>query len=538
MKLIKFENNSRLNKKNYLIICIVYCLAHWMLLVVSGMWWDDWCSYGLSSSQGDQANLQLGRPDGILLSRILELLPNGSNRVIVFVLYFLVSIMLYYIIVQGFKICEKKALWTTFLFISLPINDARIMGSTFTYSVGLFLFISGFFTLVRMYRNETRKRFIHSVLSLALFLASFILNSNLVFYVAIIIPFIIWKNGGAKNVFKFSAFFLLPFVFFGVKNLCFPPSGTYAGYNEVTFDKLLYAIKYFSFADIFVLRKVASTITTQCFRNQHGVNVFCIIGICVLIMAYVFILYRKRERKTIWKTEWKDKKTILPNILMLSSGVIILSAALFPYVVVRQSWKIGINMALGRDSVLAGFGIALIISSVISIIDINRLGSLIISIVVFLGIISLNMLYVSYQTDYYRHLGLQSELKRNEQLRDVGTIEFITDQPSELGGFYTLNVNAEIAYGNQKHFIMNPSEKMWLEEKNREQLRRFVNSPIYHMMEYKIGDGSIDARMYFHTDIDFVKTLQLKVMQLFSFDDFNNQIIELSHMDVEMVKER
>ena len=126
---------------NILKITMVYFSAHYLLLFVSGIWWDDWVLHDLDLFRlfDMQGSFFLA-----YIHEFLFLLGDNGYRILTFFIYWCSSII-YYKILQEFSfISTKGALWMSMIFACLPLNDARITQICFFYGLSLLCFLLGF----------------------------------------------------------------------------------------------------------------------------------------------------------------------------------------------------------------------------------------------------------------------------------------------------------------------------------------------------------------------------------------------------------
>ena len=213
---------KHLIKKPYFVITIVYVLAHGFLLILNGCWWDDWTFMDHNLIYINQVAFQSGRPEWNILIPLCWSLPN-NGRILIFVLYYFISIFVYNILNDSTFFNKKECLTITLLFTVLPVNESRLLISNFPYSVGLFLFYLTFMLFIK-WNTKTKNIYVRALL-VFLFFCSFILTSLLAYYYVIFIYLIAYdmlsnKNIGIKQflitikrlIIKYFNFFDLPFI--------------------------------------------------------------------------------------------------------------------------------------------------------------------------------------------------------------------------------------------------------------------------------------------------------------------------------------
>ena len=72
------------NRKQLLLLSLIYLSSQGLLLAVSGRWWDDWCSVDQSFHTLYDMAMQMGRPSVVLTGGIATLLPESGYRYVTF----------------------------------------------------------------------------------------------------------------------------------------------------------------------------------------------------------------------------------------------------------------------------------------------------------------------------------------------------------------------------------------------------------------------------------------------------------------------
>ena len=107
----------------YFMICAVYLLTHFFMLILSGCWWDDWTFMFHDLDYINAVASQSGRPEWNFLIPLCWSLPN-NGRILIFFLYLLDSIFLYVALKNSELFDERESLLITLLFAVVPVNDA------------------------------------------------------------------------------------------------------------------------------------------------------------------------------------------------------------------------------------------------------------------------------------------------------------------------------------------------------------------------------------------------------------------------------
>lgn len=100
--------NFIVSKKEYFVLTAIYLICHGMMIVISGIWWDDWTLWTSSLDDLIDIALQTGSsPWSPLIRYLLMAIPNGGYRFVIFVL-FLFCCLLFYQILLSIPLFQKK----------------------------------------------------------------------------------------------------------------------------------------------------------------------------------------------------------------------------------------------------------------------------------------------------------------------------------------------------------------------------------------------------------------------------------------------
>lgn len=220
----------------------VYLVCHGgMLLFPNAYFWDDWIYYNVSPAFLQSNFRELGSPFNIsgYLHTPMLLMGPWSYKLFTFVLFFASGLALNGILRRQPFLSRENRLLVVLLFLVLPFNSTRIVNMVFQYTVAHALFFLAWMLLGR-----------RRIVPLLLFALSFNTNSLLVFY-ALPVAELFYRRGAFASVPAFGRvllrhldFIVLPFVFFAVDTVVFPPSGSYEGYNALKgFSPLLPTLK-------------------------------------------------------------------------------------------------------------------------------------------------------------------------------------------------------------------------------------------------------------------------------------------------------
>ncbi len=524
---------GRIIQNPFFIITAVYFLAHAFMLILSGCWWDDWTFMSHNLAYINDVAMESGRPEWNLLIPFCWSQPN-NGRILIFFLYYLDALFVYIALKHSRLFNEKESLLIALLFAVFPVNDARILISNFSYTVGLFFFYLTFMLFVLWNNREDRsKGKIYRIPLLILFFISFILNSLLVFYYILFIYLFVLDLkdnkersiikklfGSVLNVLKqYPDFFILPFIYFGFNKTFFPTYGdTFNEYNAVTISGLLKGLLYIP---ISVGRMFFDVLK----RSVLSIKVITLIAAA----ASIFVILKNKNDDETGRT---DPQRLLWIAL---GGLVVLAAGLFAYVMVRAG-TLTISGVKGRDAVLTPLGSALIIHAFISFFK-GKLRKITAVFLILLGINTCNDLYLEWQKDYYYQLSMENLLV-NDVIEKNDTFFLIDLYESEIEGqrYYSLNTNAYHVYGDQTRlFIPKASNLPLLESKESIEKTKNALDHAFVMKDYEPDDLYFDAVLEYSCHLSDEETLLLKYYEIFDQERFKEKILNNGELIVTVV---
>ena len=519
-------------KNPYFKVALVYCISHFFLLILSGCWWDDWTFMTHNLGYVNAVASESGRPEWNILIPFCWSLPN-NGRPLIFLMYLCNSLFVYDILSHSKLFNDKQSLIISFFYSFIPVNDARLLISNFSYSTGLFFFHLALMLFVRW--NNSDRKILYRIGILLLFYIGFILNSLLAYYYFIFVYLFILdfinntENNFIKKVFisvinvlkTYPDFFVLPFAYYIVNKTLFPTHGpSFDNYNAVTLESLVKCVLYIplTFINYFI----------SIFRTWYR----CI-GIVSIILILLLLIYVIKRNIIFDKNNYQIKQLLF----YLLGGIFLIVWGIFPYVVVRMDTLSSIGVK-GRDAILTPLGISIVLYSILSIFK-PRVRTIITSVLLILGLCGFNYLYIEWQKDYYLQLSME-ELFRNPVIKDNDTFFLIDLNETEIEGqrFYSLNTNAYHVYNDQTRlFIPKVSNLIILMDDD------YLDLMIRHldyanmMRDYKPEDHYFDAILNYKNNYSFEDTIKLKYYELFNTDKFNEIIKSNGKLDIVVVED-
>lgn len=508
----KIKNNLNNNWRQYLIILFVYVFSQCLLLLVSGRWYDDWCSVNISSKGLWQWVWEMGRPDVYITLGLFEILPHGVYRIVTFISFLAVAYMFYYLLEKVMHTNKCEALMICILSVCLPLNDARVQLVIVPYTLGILFFFMGFVFLVNYYEEN---KIFQRVLALLFFTLSFTFNSMLSFY-SIVCAYLVIKNKKFKNIISKVDFFALPIAFYLIKSIFFKSSGVYGSYNKITLIGLFNGIIK-SFMASFNIYKSINNVMKGLARKY--------VILAVVISAVVTIVIKllsgtKQEKKTDTTKMISVKKDVLDLII----GFCIIYVGLYPYIVVRGVNYVFIGGFEGRDSALAVFGASIVLFKIIKLIFRKNAVVFLVCLTSLCGIICFNFKYIDYQKNYYQSKGLQFAIENSECV-DKGKAFAIMGTCVE--SYYGYNGIAEEVYSEEKRCFVgyNPSE---MNHFLSGEYGPLIDREWYNMSKFPKDYDKIDAILDFHLNLSTRDTIYLRYNEIFHPDKFKELLVEKS----------
>ena len=493
------------SKKKYLIFFILYLISNvFLLLNVDGIYWDDWWILGVEQSILDQAFYELDGNAGVVRSKMIGLLSQVGNgvlifRLLTFALHFLVVIFAYKILQTIKSLNKEDVFFITLIFMLAPLNSAKALaGTVLPYSVSLTIFFLSFYLLSR---NLSANNFVVRLLTLALFFASFLTNSLLVFYAVPLIYLFYQKYHNQSNTFfkNFTVFIkqnldfvFLPFVFFTVRSIFFKPSGLNYDYNSFDWHMILSM-------PITILISFYSSFLEPISQSFSTFIPFWIFGLLVFLLPFG----DKSANLT------GDKKHYLRFLLL---GCLFFVLAVFPYLAVSKLPQLG-DFA-SRHQLLIPLGFAFILYFFIkffaaSVGAKNQLTTQVLWI--FILAFTAQNIYINYQykLDWFYQVGLEEHIKDMDIFENNTT--FVVDMEHDLLQLRHIMNEGEHShrlkkiFGNEKRLMMDKSEVEKVLNNSEKSLASASKSWVYSEQEpvyIRITKGRLHRKIFFYEFFD------------------------------------
>lgn len=514
-------------------LTVVYFAAHWFLLIATGRWWDDWVYADKNWDYLLEVYMQSSLPLHAIINAGLWIFPDGFYRIITFVLFYGGAIFFYKILRKIDLFSEDACFWIASLYVVIPVNDARITWICYGYSLGLFMFWLAFYlgTLWKEYSGA--KRILVRILSVYFLLISFDTESIMLMTVLILLYFYYrdlkdgWKwRTICINIKKMILaavhhidYLCAPIVWYFGSKLLFPGYGVYGGHSYIPWNGLVGII-------LNAPRNAYQTFRTILGTYMNLIKTPKVTKIVVLILiVYIVVLLLKKWKGIEYYKETCEK--ISKDLGLVILGMFIFFIGFFPYGIKRNAAVTNIYVE-GRDSLLLGIGVAIILYYGIHIFLRSKINKVAVIILISVGVIHFNFVYLDWQESYYQQLQLQHAIVESDEIKDNNTFLVMYKGAMISSAFYQTNGNSWAATGEQtRYYISGTAELSGLIGMNEDTW--MLNA--YGMNEYDYRDKTIDGIIFVdYSDISRKTILREKVCELFNKEAFDLWIDEITNI--------
>ena len=218
------------------LLLFVGLLAHGLMLVNDGIYWDDWTVFNVD----DRVVLNTFRESGLPLKAIIHVLLKEwpiAYHWTTFLAIIASTVVFYLILGSVPEIDGTERLILALLFEVFPLNSAKVAMSIAPYMVGLLLFTLGTLWVVWFIRTG---RWRYHWLACVFLWVSFQIESFLVFFYAVLACSIAYherwpfeRRFEFHRMRRYLVLALLPIVYQIVKVTMLAPYGVYEGYNSI-----------------------------------------------------------------------------------------------------------------------------------------------------------------------------------------------------------------------------------------------------------------------------------------------------------------
>jgi hypothetical protein len=317
----------------YLVLAGYTVLAHGLLLLYDGVYNDGWLYYTyLSEARWDLLGdffLKQGIPHTIYLYRLLALFPDFllAHKLFAFGSLLAVGWLLYGLTQKLGWFTRGESVLLAAWSVGFP---AYQYAQEISHSWNLLpypLFLLGWWLALEMNSTQGRKTKAGLRLgALACLALSFVNPALLVFYFGFWLVWIgrIYQQQAihpVQSVRRYPDFLLLPFAYWGLMRLLFPPHGIFADYNEINPSLLLDLNGWWQFVEVGVLAQLLRPFTLMS-------------PLFLLLVAGLYLLlnrWRGWEERPFFRQGWRGQETAVFGIALLFLFLVV-----FPFIVVGK----------------------------------------------------------------------------------------------------------------------------------------------------------------------------------------------------------
>lgn len=410
-----------LRDKNIYILLITVLLAHGLLLLNDGVYWDGWLVYRYLKDHNYEALYQTYKMAGTwgVPSLYLTLNYFGNlifiHKFVVFCCIYTANIFAYFSAKRLNLLSDLECLFIGMLSIAYSSYQAwhelMVMPYAILYAI---FYVAVYLLLFSCDVRSCSKRIIIKTVSVFLFLISFSMASLLAYYYAGMLLYYV-KDGGDelfswRRIVVFLkanvGLMLLPIVYRTIK-VCFSsPFGKFSGYNKIVYDPAMWI-----FNIMVTLRNSVNVQLSECITNLIEYPLLIVLVGLVVCVAQAGIRVNNVS----------PQKQVSPKG-MLIFGVVALLLAIFPYAAVgifasSQGWST-------RHSLLMYIPISIIIVAVTKIGLAERITSgsrahvFLILMLVAGFVITDNKVYMQYQLRWVKDKAFISALRNRDNLKN------------------------------------------------------------------------------------------------------------------------
>lgn len=507
--------------KYLLFLTIIYIFTHWFLLVATGQWWDDWVYADHDVEYMKDVWLQSSLP---LRAYINMAVWNTDFRVIVFAMFYIDAVILYYILNRTGLFNKDESFYIDAIFLTFPINDARITFICFGYSFCFFLFWCSFYAASISNECKKSKKVIFRLISLLFLFISFDTESIMIMAIVIYLylcykdyMYIVNDKKIIKIFMKNFDYIIIPIIWYVLDKTLFPGYGAYGGYNAIDWGKV---IETMFKSPIYTLQTLKSVLNNYWQTLKIPFVLFLIVAILLVRNIYDFVKCKQQRLQY--------------NCIGLKDGVVVLLGAIlfylgaFPYLIRRGS-GIGTVGPDGRDSLLLGLGGAILFFELTKMIRHKMVQKSLLLLIITLGMVHFNLEYMDWQEAYYQQLEFRDEISENKQIDGDDTFLTIFNQYKIPIYSWQLNGNAYMVTGEQNRlFLSGIDDIQWFIDLNEDSyfLKGFM------MKDYNLSDKIIDGVFFVnYSDTSYGQVLKLKAQEFFDKEKFVKEIKSMKNIE-------
>ena len=243
------------NKRDYLILTTLYLMSNFLLLLVYGVFWDDWTIF--HNPIGIEQEFFHGN-GGVVVGYIhLFLQQTFDNPVLVYRSLILLmgwgDVLLLYHFLPLIGLSYTETRWISLLYAASPLGYAHMTMICLPYQIGLFCFLLA--AVLFMKASSNKNILLYFISMVFVFLSSMFLPSTIVLWFGFLCfisaksswsqasfsktYFLVWSKKMIRN----CLFFIPCIIFWIIRNTMWMPQGAYAieGYNSFSISSIIMA---------------------------------------------------------------------------------------------------------------------------------------------------------------------------------------------------------------------------------------------------------------------------------------------------------
>jgi len=508
-----------------LVLCVVYCAAHFLLLFNSGIFWDDYTIFRIDPVTNIATFRDAGAAYAGYFHNFVSRLPHAPlvYRSIIFLSY-LVSALCLYRIVQRLSFLDPCSRFFVAAFCAvLPVNGARVTFICSPYAISHAFFFLAFLLLAR-YLEEKRAGV--RLLSLVLFSLSFFTGSLLVFY-ALPLLYLLYREvpeyrgrpGAYLLPVKYGDYFLLAPLFWVLRSELVTTSGVFKNYNKLSLAHLL------AFPQR--LAQVTSDVAGDLAGDLLGVGLLPFLVCFVLCLLATGPLFPQGESAAA-------RRGLACRLLGL--GALFFALGLFPYLAVGltpqvHSWN-------SRHLLLAPLGLSLVIIALSRLLVPRRvLPAVLAGLLAAMILVDVNG-YLVLQKEWYKWSSVTAQMRGNAAIRNH-TSFLVRDEAAQYNfstnccRFYEYAGMMKRSFGDERRFARDVQDTIDLQGYGG--IGAFLNAS-YGLSEYRpvppqylitIGPGRLRP--------DQLQTVRLMMDEICAGEEFQREVAELVTLKVKKI---
>jgi len=447
---------------DYLIIVLVGLVAHGLLLLNDGVYWDGWLLYW-QHVKGDSQSLYYlylwtvgtSRPVDFCFHRVMWCFPGFvlGYKLVAFLSIIFIAILVNKICVKSKLVSRGESLLISVIVLTYPVFHVGVeMSTIIPYLFFYMLFCLAAFLAFKSKETTGTSHYVWRMFSLIIFFISFSLYSLLVFFFGFILILILherhchgfsWRQAGFHFLPRHIDYIILPFLFWIViRKWLFPLSEFYATRSDLLFNLVWPSLK-----DCFIgfFQYAVCDQWVEASGNLLALPLFMLL---ILLLAYWAYHAFRMEKFRCFSSENRAWYFII-------IGVVIFVAGVFPYVVVgafpkMYSWDT-------RHAILLGLPVALIIMGIAKLIFstkdgvISKFGFMFLSFIIIAFILTNNHNYIARQARWVKDRSMMTNLSKMTIANNIAVF-WINDNASfGQRGFWEWSSMFKQAWGNESH---------------------------------------------------------------------------------------